>query len=187
MSNIGFLRQDWPEISADCVRGEPYLAADARSACFYARRAAEQLVGHGYPVDQLRVPYRDDLAARIADPAFARTVPLGITTKLTLIRKLGNTAVHDQRPIPPQAALDAVRELFRVVVWTAQRYSPVPGRTPVAARFDPALAQRAASARDRRGQARRVRSRCSATRRSAGIVAVLADVRRPATADATVA
>jgi len=144
VSNFGFLRQDWPEIAADCVRAESYLAADPRSACFYARRAAEQLVSHVYAVDQLPVPYRDDLAARISDPAFARKVPLGVTNKLTLIRKLGNTAVHDQRPIPPHAALDAVRELFHVVVWAAQRYSRVPGQTPVAARFDPALAQRAA-------------------------------------------
>ncbi|WP_448609436.1 DEAD/DEAH box helicase family protein [Geodermatophilus sp. URMC 60] len=144
MSNFGFLRAEWPAVAADCVRAESYLAADPRSACFYARRAVEQLVGHIYAVDGLQTPYRDDLAARIADPAFARKVPLGITNKLTLIRKLGNTAVHDQRPIPPQAALDAVRELFHVVVWTAQRYSRAPGGVPVAARFDPALAQQAA-------------------------------------------
>lgn len=144
LSNFGFLRAEWPAVHGDCVRAESYLAADPRSACFYARRAVEQLVGHIYAVDGLDIPYRDDLAARIADPAFARKIPLGITNKLTLIRKLGNTAVHDQKPIPPQAALDAVRELFHVVVWTAQRYSRMPGQTPVAARFDPALAQRAA-------------------------------------------
>nr|WP_239520747.1 DEAD/DEAH box helicase family protein [Blastococcus saxobsidens] len=138
------MHAEWPAVHADCVRAESYLATDPRSACFYARRAVEQLVGHIYAVDRLPVPYRDDLAARIADSAFARNVPLGITNKLTLIRKLGNTAVHDQRPIPPQAALDAVRELFHVVVWTAQRYSRVPAETPVAARFDPAAAQRAA-------------------------------------------
>jgi type I restriction enzyme R subunit len=144
LSNFAFLKAEWPAVHADCVRAESYLAGDPRSACFYARRAVEQLVGHVYAVDKLPIPYRDDLAARIADPAFARKVPLGITNKLTLIRKLGNTAVHDQRPIPPQAALDAVRELFHIVVWTAQRYSRVPAGTPVGARFDPALAQRAA-------------------------------------------
>ncbi|TKJ19921.1 DEAD/DEAH box helicase family protein [Blastococcus sp. CCUG 61487] len=144
MSNFGFLRAEWPAVHADCVQAESYLTTDPRSACFYARRAVEQLVAHIYAVDRLPIPYRDDLAARIADPAFGRRVPLGVTNKLTLIRKLGNTAVHDQRPILAQAALDAVRELFHVVIWTAQRYSRAPADAPVATRFDPALAQRAA-------------------------------------------
>ncbi|MEI4271723.1 DEAD/DEAH box helicase family protein [Klenkia sp. LSe6-5] len=144
MSNFGFLAQDWPVVHADCVRAESYLGSDPRGTCMYARRAAEQVVAHVYTVDALPLPYRDDLAGRIAEPAFKNRVPQGITTKLTLLRKLGNTAVHDSKPIPPQAALDATRELFHVVVWTAQRYSRIPGAVPVAARFDPALARRAA-------------------------------------------
>ena len=144
MSNFAFLQQDWPAIAADCLRAESYLASDPRGACMYARRAAEQVVGHVYDVDALPLPYRDDLAGRIAEPAFKNKVPLGITNKLTLLRRLGNTAVHDTKPIPSQAAVDAVRELFHVVVWAAQRYSRTPGAVPVSTRFDPALAQRAA-------------------------------------------
>jgi hypothetical protein len=45
-------------------------ASDPRSACFYARRAAEQLVGLIYDVDGLMVPYKDDLSARVNGPAF---------------------------------------------------------------------------------------------------------------------
>ena len=70
MSNFGFLAAEWPQIRADCVRAEEYLGSDPRSACFYARRAGEQLVGLIYDIDGLPVPYRDDLSARINDPAF---------------------------------------------------------------------------------------------------------------------
>ena len=65
MSNFDFVKVAWPQIHADCVRAESYLASDPRSACFYARRAAEQLVGHIYDVDGLPIPYKDDLSARV--------------------------------------------------------------------------------------------------------------------------
>src|SRR5688572_135287 len=111
LTNFDFVRAEWPQIHADCVRAEGYLASDPRSACFYVRRAAEQIVGLIYAVDQLAIPYKDDLAARVNEPVFRNRVGVGITQKLNLIRKLGNRAVHDVQPIPPKAALDALREL----------------------------------------------------------------------------
>ncbi|MGI8521734.1 MAG: DEAD/DEAH box helicase family protein, partial [Nocardioides sp.] len=142
--NFDFIRADWPEISADCARAESYLASDPRSACFYARRAVEQLVAHVYDVARLPEPYRDDLAAKISDPAFRNLVGTGITQKLTLIRKLGNLAVHEARAVPPRGAADALRELFHVVVWTSLRYSTDPRGVPSGRQFDPALARAAA-------------------------------------------
>ncbi|HET7071320.1 MAG TPA: DEAD/DEAH box helicase family protein, partial [Nocardioides sp.] len=143
--NFEFIKAEWPGIQADCAHAERYLTSDPRSACFYARRAVEQLVDHVYDVARLRQPYRDDLAARIAEPAFRNLVGVGIAQKLTLIRMLGNRAVHDQRAIPPRAAADALRELFHVVVWTAHRYSTNPAAVPTSRQFDPALARAAAA------------------------------------------
>jgi len=60
------------------------------------------------------------------------------------IRKVGNRAVHEQTPIPPTAALQVLRELHHVVVWTAFHHSPDPQSVPTSAQFDPALAMRAA-------------------------------------------
>src|SRR3954447_14361135 len=140
--NFHFIAREWPDIHADCVRAEGYLASDPRSACFYARRAAEQLVGLIYDVDGLATPYKDDLAARINEPAFQRRVGVGIGQKLNLIRKLGNRAVHDSQPIPARAAVDVLRELHHVVVWTAFRYSTDPAAVPTGAVFDPKLAGR---------------------------------------------
>ncbi|GAB2767550.1 DEAD/DEAH box helicase family protein [Nocardioides salsibiostraticola] len=140
MSNFDFIKAEWPETHADCVRAESYFATDPRSACFYARRAVEQLVGLIYEVDRLNLPYKDDLAARINDSAFRNRVGVGIGQKLNLIRTRGNRAVHDAQPIPRQAALDVLRELHHVVLWTAFRYSTHPAAVPTGAVFDPSVA-----------------------------------------------
>lgn len=57
MSNFDFVREALPSISDDCARAESYLVSDPRSACVYARRVAELLVGYLYDVAGLREPY----------------------------------------------------------------------------------------------------------------------------------
>lgn len=44
MSNFAFLRTTLPSAYGDCARAESYLTSDPRSACFYSRRAIEELV-----------------------------------------------------------------------------------------------------------------------------------------------
>lgn len=149
MTNFAFLALEWPLLQADCTRAESYLASDPRSACFYARRAAELLVAHLYDLNRLPVPYRDDLSARLNDPAFQQVISVGIGQKLNLLRKVGNRAVHDAQQIAPRTALDVVRELHHVMLWAAFRYSTNPDAVPQQATFDPELAaQRAPLSRD---------------------------------------
>jgi type I restriction enzyme R subunit len=145
LSNFSFLKGvNWPEIYTDCARAESYAISDPRSACFYSRRAVEHLVDYLYDVLALPIPYKDDLAALINDAQFKTKTGMGISTKLNLIRKLGNHAVHEQKPIPPRAALDALRELHHVILWAAFRYSTNPQAVPLKSVFDPALAAKAA-------------------------------------------
>lgn len=145
MSNFAFLQTiGWPEMHADCTRAESYATSDPRSACFYSRRTVELLVDYLYHVLALPIPYKNDLAAKINDPKFKAKVGIGTATKLNLIRKLGNTAVHDAQPIPPRAALDALRELHHVMVWAAFRYSTKPQSVPIKAAFDPKTVAKAA-------------------------------------------
>ena len=145
MSNFAFLQTvGWPEMHADCARAESYATSDPRSACFYSRRTVELLIDYLYDVLAVPIPYKNDLAAKINDPAFKSKVGVGIATKLNLIRKLGNTAVHDAQPIPPRVALDALRELHHVMLWAAFRYSTQPQAVPMKAAFEPKLAAKAA-------------------------------------------
>lgn len=140
MSNFDFIKTTLPAIHADCARAESYLAGDPAAACFYSRRAIEQLVRHLYDVMGLPEPYQSDLAARINAAAFKSKVGVGIAQKLNLIRYVGNTAAHEGRPIPAQTALQVLRELFHVVVFAAFRYTTDPQSVPTTRQFDPALA-----------------------------------------------
>ena len=144
MRNFDFVRDTLPSVHTDCARAESYLQSDPRSACFYSRRAVEELVAHLYDVLGLPRPYQDDLAGRINDMAFKAKTGVAIGQKLNLIRRLGNLAVHGAKPIPPQTALQALRELHHVAVWAAFRYSRHPQSVPTRAQFDPALAAKAA-------------------------------------------
>ena len=144
-----FITNEWPGIHADCVRAESYLSTDPTAACFYSRRAIEQLVGHLYDVMDLEAPYRTDLAARIGDSTFKSKVGVGIVQKLNLIRRVGNNAAHESRPIASPVALQVLRELFHVLIFAAYRYSTNPQVVPTGRQFDPALAaKRAPLSRD---------------------------------------
>ncbi|QUR65692.1 DEAD/DEAH box helicase family protein [Mycobacterium spongiae] len=145
MSNFAFLHAiGWLEMHTDCARAESYATSDPRSACFYSRRTVELLVDYLYDVLALPIPYKNNLAAKINDPKVKSKVGVGIATKLNLIRKLGNTAVHGVHPIPPRAALDTLRELHHVMLWAAFRYSTKPQAVPMKAAFDPKIAAQAA-------------------------------------------
>ncbi|MBM6401435.1 DEAD/DEAH box helicase family protein [Phycicoccus sonneratiae] len=144
MGNFDFVRQALPSLHDDCAKAESYLSSDPRSACFYSRRVVEELVGYLYDVLSLPLPYRDDLAAKINDAAFKAKVPQGITQKLTAIRRIANTAVHENRQIRADVSLAVLRELFNVIVWTSYHHSPAPTVVPLQAKFDPGLAAKAA-------------------------------------------
>lgn len=145
MSNFAFLgAAEWPVIQSDCARAESYVTSDPRSACIYARRGIEQLVGLLYDLLDLPAPYKDDLSARMNEPPFRKAVPSNITHKFNLIRKAGNAAVHDQKPIAPQLALGVLRELHHVMVWAVFNHSAYPKAAPLQLPFDPKLAAKAA-------------------------------------------
>lgn len=134
VSNFDFLRAGWPQIAEEARRAEHYVNGDPRSSVFYARRAVELMVNWLYDADAtLRRPYKDDLAALTYEATFKQLVGPGIHTKLDLIRKQGNHAVHRAAPMKPTDSLPVVRELFQVMVWVATRYArtaeerPAPG------------------------------------------------------------
>ncbi|MGH3621632.1 MAG: DEAD/DEAH box helicase family protein, partial [Sciscionella sp.] len=108
---------------------------------FYARRALEQFVDWLYTADRtLGRPYKDNLDARLHEPTFKNLVGHAILTKANLIRKLGNTAVHEKRRIDTQQSLTALRELFHVMYWLGSHYTRTnTGRPTAALVFDPDL------------------------------------------------
>lgn len=142
-SNFDFLRAAWPEIADEARRAEHYGLGDPRSSLFHARLALEFTVHWIYRADAtLRTPYKDDLVALLYEPSFKQLVGSGILTKMNLIRKQGNNAVHG-KPVKAADSVPIVHELFQTLVWVATHYAlnladrPQPG-----IRFDGALIPR---------------------------------------------
>jgi len=140
-SNFWFIQQVWPDVFEACVRAERYLAGDPRTACIWARRAIELLVDHLYDLLNLPEPYQNDLAARSAAPAFRQIAGEGIVAKLRLIRRVGNTAVHEKTPIIPITATQVLRELYHVAIWAAFNHSAARNTVPQNTQYDPTIAR----------------------------------------------
>src|SRR6266576_6123355 len=124
MSQFSFLEREWSAVFDAAARGEAAVHADPRTACFYARRALELSVAWAYKHDAaLKLPYQDNLSALIHEPSFKVAAGEAVFSKARVINTLGNRAVHSHRPIPPDDALVAVRELFHVAYWLAHTYA----------------------------------------------------------------
>lgn len=145
------MQAHWSGLHAEAVRAERLVHADPRVSCFYARRALKATITWLYEADRtLQRPYRDDLSAMLFEPTLRSLVGLGVHTKMDLIRRQGNTAVHRARPITARESLAVVRDLFQLLYWLARRYTRDPTDLPPDdLAFDPALVPRPADVRVR--------------------------------------
>jgi type I restriction enzyme R subunit len=123
MSQFAFLKAEFPVVFDHAVKAEAMVLSDPRGACFYARLALETAVKWLYTNDRsLRSPYDNALSALIHEGTFRNLVGDALVTKARLIKDLGNGAVHDTRPVAPQNAVNAVRELFHFSYWLVRTY-----------------------------------------------------------------
>ena len=137
MAQFTFLKPEFPAIYESAHKAFRTAYRDPRTACFYARRALELTVNWLYKYDtSLRLPYQDNLSALVHEPTFKTLVGEAVFNKAKYIIRLGNLAVHNERAVPANDAINAVREFFHVAYWLAHTY----GRThkPEAGlQFDP--------------------------------------------------
>lgn len=137
MSQFAFLKHEWADVADAASRAERLVHADARASCFYARRALELAVRWSFKHDPaLRLPYQDNLSALLHEPTFKQTAGEAVFSKARVIVTLGNAAVHNQRAVPVDDALAAVRELFHVGYWLARTYGRT-GKPPAGLAFEP--------------------------------------------------
>ncbi|MEV5592911.1 DEAD/DEAH box helicase family protein [Streptomyces sp. NPDC052496] len=145
VSNFDFLKASWPAFYQEARQAERFAHADPRASCFYSRRALELAVHWMYANDtsSLREPYRRDLAAHLHEASFKRLVGPAVATKMDLVRRLGNDAVHKAAPVPTATAFSALRELFHSLYWVARTYAARPELRPASALdFDTAAVPR---------------------------------------------
>ncbi len=125
MSNFSFLKTDWPELYETAHEAEQNVNSAPRTSCFYARRSLERAVKWLYANDTyLKQPYADNLAALIHEPTFRENLEPCLFPKILTIQKIGNLAVHSDKPISSSDSLHTLKELFHVLYWLARSYSP---------------------------------------------------------------
>jgi type I restriction enzyme R subunit len=124
MSNFSFLKTNWPDLYETAREAEQNVNSAPRTSCFYARRSLERAVKWLYANDSyLKQPYADNLAALIHEPTFRENLELCLFPKILTIQKIGNLAVHSDKPITTSDSLHTLKELFHVLYWLARSYS----------------------------------------------------------------
>ena len=137
-SNFSFLMSEWPDVAQHARKSEQFARVDPRASMFYGRYTIERIVEWLYKVEpQLAPPYKDDLNALISEPAFKHLVGATIGSKLTLIRKAGNNAVHNTVNPTVQGAEIVLRELHHVCYWLARNYAKNGSQLPPSLAFEP--------------------------------------------------
>lgn len=143
MNQFAFLQSEFAPVYDLARKAETAALSDPRGACFYARLALESAVKWMYDNDRsLRSPYDTALSALIHEGTFRSLVGNALVTKARIIKDLGNKAVHEVRAVPPQNAVNSVRELFHFSYWLVRTYAR--GAKPNAGlAFDPSGLPRA--------------------------------------------
>ncbi|HEY8063726.1 MAG TPA: DEAD/DEAH box helicase family protein [Methylosinus sp.] len=122
-SQFSFLAADFSEVHEHAAKAESLAHADPRAACFYSRFALEVIVKWLYRHDAtLRDPYETTLSARIHEPTFQKLVGAALVAKARIVKDLGNSAVHDAKPVAFSQAVTALRELFHLSYWFVRSY-----------------------------------------------------------------
>lgn len=135
MSNFDFLIKEWSELYNSALEAEKNIFSSPRTACFYSRRTLEQAVKWLYNNDSyLRKPYSDNLAALIHEQTFKDNLSPNMFPKLLTIQKVGNLAVHSEKPVSDYDSLHIVKELFHFLYWLYRMYSE--DREKITVNFD---------------------------------------------------
>jgi type I restriction enzyme R subunit len=107
MSNITFLKTEWPGLHEAARKAESLVYTDSRTACFYARRALEAAMTWLYKYDaKLKLPDQDNLSALLHEPTFKAVAGEKVFAMARLIQCQGNDAVQ-QAPLAEWGALFA--------------------------------------------------------------------------------
>lgn len=132
-----FLAAEFGLVHADASKAAAMAMPDPRTSCFYARRALELAVDFAFDNDRaLHRPYDDSLSALVNSPAFKAVADEGIYNFAREIIRLGNQAVHSNRPIRQIDSVNAVSKLFHVAYWFARTYGRTSKPSP-SLKFDP--------------------------------------------------
>lgn len=134
MTNFDFV--PLTEIKVIAFDAERATLVDPRSCCINARIALEATLHWMFDHDDdLSHPYESNLNAYLKEASFKETTPPHILSSCEVIRRSGNLAAHEYKPIPNTTSRYAVTELHKVLYWFTRVYFDENLKTA----FDPSL------------------------------------------------
>lgn len=134
MTNFDFIKL--PQIKSLALAAEKATILDPRSSCINARIALEASLHWMFDNDdELSHPYESNLNAFLKETSFKETTPPHILNSCELIRKAGNQAAHETRPISQATSRYTIMELHKVLHWFTRIYFDA----TIESRFDPSL------------------------------------------------
>jgi len=132
MSNFQFISSEFPAVAEKAKKAEAFALTSPVESCFNSRAALELGVNWMYENDaDLQWPYDKKLASLMHEQDFKEIFdPYGnLFQEIHLIRKIGNSAVHNQK-VKPEDSVHLLKCLFRFSAFLAAAYGEVEIQIP---------------------------------------------------------
>ena len=124
--NFEFLKgkKQFDGFSAQCFEAEKSIIVSPATCAILSRRALELAVKWVYGNDsELVLPYQDSISSLIHNESFRELIDSSMFNILKYIIKLGNVAVHTNKPISREEAILSLHDLHQFVSWIDYCYS----------------------------------------------------------------
>lgn len=121
MSNFSFLREKFPLLAELGEKGEQYLYTDPNACLFKLRFLGEKVVDLMFRYDKEEDPTDHTQVQRIRFLESEDYLPRSVADSLTILRKVGNKAVHDNYASQRDASL-CLQVAYGVCEWFMETY-----------------------------------------------------------------
>ncbi|XZL24388.1 DEAD/DEAH box helicase family protein [Clostridium perfringens] len=125
-SNFEFLKgkKEFESFSSQCLEAEKSIIVSPATCAILSRRALELAVKWVYTNDSdLVLPYQDNISSLIHNESFRELIDSSMFNIIKYIVKLGNVAVHTNKPITRGEAVLALHNLHQFVSWIDYCYA----------------------------------------------------------------
>ncbi|XZJ15326.1 DEAD/DEAH box helicase family protein [Clostridium perfringens] len=125
-SNFDFLKgkNEFESFSSQCLEAEKSIIVSPATCAILSRRALELAVKWVYANDSdLVLPYQDNISSLIHNESFRELIDSSMFNIIKYIVKLGNVAVHTNKPITRGEAVLALHNLHQFVSWIDYCYA----------------------------------------------------------------
>ena len=126
MSNFDFLVHEFSTLKSNAIKSEMYATLDPMLSAICSRKAMESSVKFVYKVDDdlgKKLLKGKDFSRLIHEKKFLDIIPTELFDEINFVRKLGNTAVHENQEISKANSMYANKCLYKLQRWMVEVYS----------------------------------------------------------------